>query len=534
MVASFPREAPILRYRLYDHRIPVARRRDLLWPVWAYRVVAPRPRSRRWNFLQRAVTGLLLRGYHDDVAIADLLHLHPDLVRVVRRQLVDNGTTFEDGLVKPDAARRLRDETFDLAQNLDDFITGYVFQDPFSGLLLPRLASTIETPDVTFDDRGFPVLLFNNRSHRPFVELPTGAPPATPTPRDVLDAVTRFERARHGSSEAFEDDDRPANVARRVDRVNFIEDRPHLMFVSTYLYFEEGDQDWNVCDPFGLRTSPLTTVVKRRSRDSKNLAAFVERLHERVTPEGEASYASVLDRVQADAEREVERHFGQRAQEHPLYQWLLECELAHQELRSASDKHAERKANEALKATRKLIEGVLAVVRDAHATAGVEQHLIEHDRTYNARRLDAMAQSLGFVTPLPERLSSVKVSDVYAMANRAWTGKLRPLLVATLIAAYRDARHPLRAVATRDPTFLHDLESAIHWGGGAAHVPNADDAPLPPAVTVAPNARDVAYRALSALCFTDPSALRSFGATASPAVGVVDEPLDDGIDDLDA
>ncbi|QFP75010.1 hypothetical protein [Deinococcus sp. AJ005] len=486
------------------------------------------------DLLQRAVFGMMLHGLVEPEEIAGRLQLHPDLVRIIQKYLRDRSMVGEHGIVKADAERRYRSARFQLDEQPDRFVTGYVFQDPFSGLLLPRLVQALEIPEVTVADGGFPQLRLGERLVRPFVEFPPPTPPATPSPADVLGAAEAFARAqrRVRTDVAPDDDEQPGRSPRflqRMQRVNFIEERPELMFLSTFV-FGDGPGAWEVADPFGLPTSPLTALAHQRIRHSKGLAQLVERLGA-VAAEKPAPARDPVEGALAA----LEQRFGFGLERHPLLQPLIEAELGHQEFLGAPVAQQSRKARASLQGTRLLLENLFRELRARFSTAQVERQLVDGDRDHNLRRLEHAAAALGFETPLPSTLTSVKVGDVFWMANRDQSGKLRPLLAALLLSARDHSAHPLRAAAAEEPCLLQRLDEALGWCGEAAHAGT-------PSVAVeerASPALEVAYLAVRHLCPPTPSredvhATSPSTPAAAQTLRVAPEPLHIGFDDLEA
>jgi hypothetical protein len=523
MAASFPRDTRILRF---DPRAPQGykgRRRDLLWPVLAYRVGLPvSPQLERMDLFQRAVFGVLLHGINDPQQIADILHLHPDLVKIVKGFLVKRGLIDQDDIVKADAERRYREARFDLGERPDGFTTGYVFQEPFSGLLLPRLVETLETADFTVLDSGFPEMQRGERVSRPYVEFPPTERPPPPGPADVMRAFEAFRKARRGRWESDDEAEAVGTSPRflqRVKRVNFIEQQPELMYLSTFI-FGHGLSGWEVADPFGLPTSPLTSLAHKRLTQSSHLRGFVQRLAE----ESGAETPTTADPLE-EALASLQHEFGSQVDDHPLLQALLEAELAVGEFRAAPESQRQRRARQALGATRSLVEHLLREVRSRHSTAGAERQLIERDPLYNLRRIEAAAAALSFSLPLPSTLTSVKVNDVHWMANREQSGKLRPLLVSILLSVGTSPDHPFHAAARSAPNFLQQFDEVLGWCGEAAHVaaePVALEGLVEPALTRV-------YGAVKLLLTAKTPASTSLG----PVFRVAPEPQALEFDDLD-
>ena len=471
MAESFPRDTRILRFNPRAPQGYQGRRRDLLWPVLAYRVGVPvAPQSQKMDLFQRAVFGLLLHGINDVHQLADILKLHPDLVRIVKDFLCERGLIDQDDIIKPDAERRYRESRFDLAEQPDGFTTGYVFQEPFSGLLLPRLVETLVTADFTLLESGFLELRRGEKVFRPFVEFAPAERPPPPNAADVMRAFEASRKAQRGRWEADEEDGGTGTgprFLRRVQRVNFIESQPELMYLSTFI-FGSGLSSWEVADPFGLATSPLTPLAHKRLAKSGRLQAFVQRLDETATSDSDPRTDPVEEALSG-----LRLQLGAPVDSHPLLQPLLDAELAAGEFRAAHESQRQRRARQALGAARSLTEHLLREVRVRHPTAGAERQLLDGDRRYNLRQIEGAAEALSFETPLPAPLTSVKRNDVYWMANREDSGKLRPLLVSLLLSAVDAPAHPLHATAVHDPRFLREFDEVLGWCGEAAHVGTA-------------------------------------------------------------
>ena len=115
------------------------RRENLLWPVYAWKVLYPDEFQRRGiNLFQETLLGLIRAGMRDTDQLAEAMALDPELVRfIIAVQLQPNGWLDGKFRLTPDG-ERLLDEAEDRRLNLK---VGYAFQDAVSGNWLPRFTT---------------------------------------------------------------------------------------------------------------------------------------------------------------------------------------------------------------------------------------------------------------------------------------------------------------------------------------------------------------------------------------------------------
>ena len=124
MAESFKRDTPVMDFSPYRPATHsrYAERRFILWPAYSYRIVAPRPRNRPLNLLQRAVLNLCRAGVRELEEMGKKLAIHRAVL--IGRKHVDiagpvwaKGRTVAAGdtpLFKPRAwCRRLALPAFD-------------------------------------------------------------------------------------------------------------------------------------------------------------------------------------------------------------------------------------------------------------------------------------------------------------------------------------------------------------------------------------------------------------------------------------
>jgi len=126
------------------------------------------------------------------------------------------------------------------------------------------------------------------------------------------------------------------------------------------------------------------------------------------------------------------------------------------------------------------------------------EKLARSDRDYNRGLLNAAAGDLGFETPLPLTLSSVRRGKVQ-YAEQGGGGSMRPLLVLALLCAEEDGEHPLRHAGRLWPDLLHRLDALATARDCAAH--DGDDT-WPQKVS---RHVDTAFVAVEALLLSQPN-----------------------------
>jgi hypothetical protein len=439
-------------------------------------VVAPRVRERQLNVLQKAVLGLCRAGVSTASRVSQVLHLHADLGAFILQELQVRGLLDSHGQLTPRGDQVLREETLESQQ----VVAGYVFQDPWTGELWPRYAERLEYAELESSADGHPNLVLGTtgspRPQRAWMQLPQGiAEPAHPEPADILRVTRRHQRALSFASAPMEEDGEEETLAAAsvdIDRVSMIDERPQAVFLATFLYVprEPGMAGtWHACDPFGLGDSArLRKSVERRMERDKGLRSYVSRLLGGSPGEDTEALLDRLQSLRARAEVEVLGHLPLEARRQDLHEPLVDMECARLEVEELGARCTAQKLREALLAVRRVMEAVFEEMRRQHPTDGVWRPLAT-DQAYNRGIYEATARALGLEVPLPRALAAVKQDKVRGVSGQGGAWQLRPMVVAALLAARSDTRHPLRRAARQQPRLLHELDDISDKAGTAIH-----------------------------------------------------------------
>lgn len=482
----------LLNFKPSSH-VEWAKNEYLLWPAWAYRVVAPKTRERELNILQRAVLGLFRAGMTDILAIADKLAIHRDLVYFIAREINEKRLIDMQGQVTDEGVRVL-DESIEEAY---DMVAGYVFQDPWDGTLWPRFVERLQYCDYDLNQEGYPVLnlgtLGKPHIQRAFMVEPRDIPsPSVPTKVGVIEAVAAHRRRLRNLESSSEEEDRNSLLGIApvgfINRVSFIEELPELVFLVSYVYLPRdsgGHYGWYACDPFGLGYSD-----KFRQRIEKNATAnpplynFIDSLLKKSVKDGLEGHKQWIETMRMRAKSEVEKKLTINIRESAYYEHVVDMECARQEAvilgqscPSAKIKEIYRSARTALEEvldsllTRPLPEEITAGIinKRINTKTGEQSFEFNKEREWLAEIYRSAALEVGFVEPIPEVLLKTPSSDIYSVTHYNSKSKLRALQMTAILLARLLPDHPLRSIAKRNPMFLCELVKATRLMGIASH-----------------------------------------------------------------
>lgn len=460
-VRSFGKDTPVLRTNY--GKDPNAR--YVLWPVFAWRVVAPVPRERKLNIFQRAVLGLARAHVTRLVDVADRLLVSPDLAGIVALELDNMGLIDHAGAPTSKGLATLDDVEEDPP---DEAQVGHVLSDAFESKLWPRfLTGDLPVADVEINDDGQHFLLsgsagdpWRDRTHIVRPNASDRVVMARPEVRDVLRAALRHQRQRD-YDEADDDRDVP-----RLQRVGFVDDRPQPYLLALRVRRHQSG-DWMVDDPFGRGEAiDLRARLEKRLDGDDSLRRWIDQARGGGGPSAQNETAA---HHQKNAEWEVDARLTLAIRRYPT---VLERLVAMQRALLEAEGHGapvDKWDDVLVKAQRAVERALHAVYADhRHAEPPLFEVLAHSDREYNRGLLDKVAADLGFDSPLPVTLSSVRRGKVQ-YAEQCGGGSLRPLVVLGLLCAEREERHPFRRAASTAPDLLHRLDELATARDRAAH-----------------------------------------------------------------
>ncbi len=491
MASTFTPKGTVLFFgplRAREHRHKWTPPEYILWPAWAYRVVAPRVEVRRLDVFERAILGLCKAEQQDVRSISRRLCIESELAAFILDQLSSDGCVDSDGLATDQGRRLLEEEAFDDPE----MVVGYVFQDPWNGALWPRFVEQFDYCELEHNEKGFPQLMLGTPGkpwrQNPLMVCPKKETPRLPPPssKDVISAIAGHRRGVRYADILAEREEDPvlpgASISEsHMERVSSI-GTPTPVFLVTYLYTVAGAEHtgaWYACDPFGLGASVrLHRRVAQMMQTVPSLHNLVTRLAGEKEPAKQQLWQLRSKNLQTNAEQEVARRLSDHIRTHDAFKQIVDMECAHQEVVSLEKNCPAFKVHAAFDACRQSLEAVFGAIAKEHPFGAIWKCVYvsrsdpetglrlvpQQDRAWLEATYKAAARAVGFAEPIPEPLLSIRPKDIRLVVEGG-DRRLWPLVMACLLLAQMQQpshpsqpSHPLRDVAARTPGLLRDID----------------------------------------------------------------------------
>ena len=284
----------------------VGKRENLLWPVYAWKVLYPDDRQPPGcNLFQETILSLIRAGVSDALKIAKLMAIDPELVRFIVASLLNNGWLDHRYKLTP-AGEKLLDEAEDHRLNL---IVGYAFQDAIGGKLVPRFSTVLpEIEPVGRDDHNRPIFVLDREKGRQ--EKPFHLRAAAPAKADVQGLMAAYKQYRQELAHARQGQHR-TEFDVNIRALDYVDDQPVRLYLWCELYRDEnGPQRWFVSDPFRIRLAVpwLREPFLEQAKEHGELTLRMQRLLPDVAADG-LSADEWFERLGEHADFEVQSRY---------------------------------------------------------------------------------------------------------------------------------------------------------------------------------------------------------------------------------
>lgn len=451
--------------------------RFLAWPAYVYKVQAPKPQPRKIDIFKKAVLGCYRIKSYTFEEIAGYLKLHPELVALIYSQLLNSKYIDTHGKLTEQGSQLLKEEDTHEDCDPDHFVTGFIYQDPWTQRFWPRFKEQPQTVELILsqDSSEFPKIEVGTRGEpkpqRVFWVCPEPDEilPRTPEPHDILQVIQKHSRALKNIQRVEKDREMEENRSLQappsdLEKITLIEDIPKQVFLVTRVYIPKEDaiseDSWLVCDPFGLGESFwLREMIQKRREKNKGLDHELKRMFEPLKEKYAKDACELFEVVNSLAEEEIERHLTFTIRSSELFELLLKMERMYQEVLFQKENLSEEKLQNVLIQAQNVLERMFYILWQANkevyknATA-----LLTDDKDSNQNILNATAESIGVKIPLPDSIVRIHKGKIEWFAKTG-SESLGARIAASLLAAYHNQNHPFALMLREEPGLIHDLDT---------------------------------------------------------------------------
>jgi hypothetical protein len=436
------------------------------------------------NPFQKAFLNFCRIGITTNDQIADYLKLDPELIRLVAVELEQLGLVTRDSTL---TAKGLKGLTEALDEIEPEPVSGYVFQDPWTGKLLPRFMEKLHYAILDDqDDERVPRLVFGSKGKarfvRPFIKGDTNSPTKRPpTPADILAASRAHRRdlARNREADIESEDQDEISVlpialdSPALSRTALITEKAQPVYLLTYLYVPEAqdEENWYVCDPFALGAGGwLYREIARHRRMDTRLDNFINEYILEMFSTGKLDDSCGKQLMPDDEIRhQLIKRFGLPSENRKFFAYLVSAEHNYRHACNAtSNKEAVQIGF--LDAMLKMgiaLEACLQDIQKQYPAKAGFSFTGSADATIRQEQLEVFASRLGFKS-IPQYFMHIPPEKI---RSAAWNskGSLGEMLLLLLLSAHAYPDHPLKRLAETIPDALEQVAAFVPFRNAAAH-----------------------------------------------------------------
>lgn len=468
-------------------QIPVVsryKRRWILLPMCAYKVLVPYPAETHLNLFQETILKLFASGAKEDLWIADTLALNVSLVEYVVGELMDRNLLSSRRTITKEGMDLLNDnsESYDLK-------TGYVFYN----YATKTYADTF-VPDNKFNSvavkyrNGDTVSFYENESvanpisktamivHAENEEVDDIVPNAL----DILKICRRHKRrTQQLVIKDLEENSKDEILPTNIEKVTFLGEKKYV-YVATYIYLPTDDllnrSNLQMCYPFdnGISTTMLEAVMKLlRNSNNAPLKRTLEGLKMDAFNMTEQELKKVKE-THIEVDKEIKNILSSNITNFPyVYKKLLEVEDIYIDIQTLLKKNKgnhrdsiQQKIGDYVIENYNLMSGLLTDV--AKRNDYFRADLLTNKPNVNSEVLERIALDCGFTDKENtfSRLFNVKKGQV---KNALESTVVKSLLAYNLIIASEFYEHPFYRLAKQIPQFITYVGKLIDLRNDSDH-----------------------------------------------------------------
>jgi len=455
-------------YKCYDWGI----RKLIAWPVYAYKVIAPVPKERKINILQKTILGLSQVGYISSDKISEYIGINSELIDKVYEELYSLNLTDKDHNITERGKGLLKIENDDNV----DIVTGYIFQDLFTDEYWDRFIINIgnkigdkivsektynKSEQIDYDVR----LIIKINKEKEYNEnikfiYPKISNKIKSPSMDDIRKITKTHKLLNSKLEH-------KNISEeQLDRIHnlyknsyLLDEKPvEIYWLASWIYFPKEishGSSWNVYDPFGLENDfnfkkRIFEVMKTNKSLERTILGFIGN----ITDDATENLASILEKQNKKLSFQIKEQCGALILNYDsLFASLIKLKRDENEVLAKDKGVTSGTLNSLANNIHLVIETLFTEIATRFSPKNKLKNfgLVKDDHSGNRECIESFLTNYKINDEeILQKYCRIPFGQIFQAANYN-KGRICARLLANLFAANKNPSHPLFKIEKKEP-----------------------------------------------------------------------------------
>jgi len=464
----------ILYFKPQNQPYEWGERKLFAWPCYVYKVLAPQPRPRKINILQKAVLGLIKIGFLSTKKVADYIGIEIDLTAKIFEELLNSEYIDENHYITKKGNDVLNGEINDRGE----MISAYIFQDAFTGEFWDRFIIDFKDNIKKIVDKKLNISN-NNKKSIHFIEIFKNID-VNPPNMDEVSRITKNHKKLNSklNSSSFSEykHDKIYDLYKNISLIN---EKPiGAYWLTAWIYFPKeisNGKSWNVYDPFGLENDfKFRKIITKVSKSDYGLNKFISGFIKEEVSDSTENIVNLLKRQNKDLSNQIIMQFGDNILKYEdLFNLLMKLKLNEVSLEIQGRNIEKNTLNSLSNNIHLVIELLFSEISEQFPTKDSFKNigLVKNDKLGNRECIKIFLQNLiGNNENIISKYINIPFGQLKSVANYN-SGKIKARLLISLFTVKNNPDHPLFNIVKKEPNILEiffeieELRNASQHGG---------------------------------------------------------------------
>ena len=262
-------------------RKPPGKAYPVLWPVLIHKILYPEIKSAKLNLFKKVVLQLIRAQHQDTQEQAQLTGLHPDLILLIKAQLISNDWVTNDAKALTESGKDLLSDEDAHSERL---CSGYLFQDALTGKVWPRLTNKRPYIEPVNPDEELPSFNRDRKTGKkmtPFLCRINKANWPEPKQKELQIAWQEHKQDQNSATQLH--GYRPTDTKLRISGMRYQEQSAEPAYILLWVSPGMNTAPLSIKDPFDIRDeawwlqdqSVLSVLLEKNPKLKQDLARLI-------------------------------------------------------------------------------------------------------------------------------------------------------------------------------------------------------------------------------------------------------------------